>query len=209
MLSILLGHYTSAIKWKGRWYSPQSGVCCLDGAFIFFIPRSKYQINICNSILHYRELMVFGAMVIGGILSWWSEKWKMRKVFIFNSSPNVEDKGGCKWVSVDCHQSSLQSPGPRPGRDIGAKAPYPSCVISRTHPGPAPGAQFLCSNLSSLLRASLSLLFFVQSQLGYTTGGIGATNVLIMSGSCSDIGSGPWCPRRSWPCHKGCVTLTQ
>ena len=43
-----------------------SSQCCLDGAFMFFIPRSKYQINICNSILHYRELMVFGA-VIGGI----------------------------------------------------------------------------------------------------------------------------------------------
>ena len=112
------------------------------------------------------------------------------EVFIFNSSPNVEDKGVCKWVSVDCHQSSLGCPGPRPGCDIGAKAPYPSCVISRTHPGPAPGAQFLCSNLSSLLRASLSLLFFVQSQLGHTTtGGIGGTNVSIMSGSCSDIGA--------------------
>lgn len=69
--------------------------------------------------------------------------------------------------------SSVKSPMSRPrrpGRDIGAKAPCTSCVISRTRPGPALGAQFLCSNLSSLLRASLSLLFFVQSQLGYHRG---------------------------------------
>ena len=70
--------------------------CCLDGAFMFFIPRSKYQINICSSILHYRELMVFGA-VIGGILSspppMVSNVKNDLMVFIFNSSPNVEDKG--------------------------------------------------------------------------------------------------------------------
>ena len=73
-----------------------SSQCCLDGAFMFFIPRSKYQINICNSILHYRELMVFGA-VIGGIYP--SPPPMVRNVkndlmvFIFNSLPNVEDKG--------------------------------------------------------------------------------------------------------------------
>ena len=72
-----------------------SSQCCLDGIYVLY-PPVKYQIHICSSILHYRELMVFGA-VIGGIYP--SPPPMVRNVkndlmvFIFNSSPNGEDKG--------------------------------------------------------------------------------------------------------------------
>ena len=70
-----------------------------------------------------------------------------------------------EWVSGDCHQSSVRCPG----KAVMILAPKLRIHLALYHspaPDPPLGAQFLCSNLSSLLRASLSLLFFVQSQLG-------------------------------------------
>ena len=190
-----------------------SSQCCLDGAFVFFIPRSKYQINICNSILHYRELMVFGVVIVGNSFQpttngqkyekwWWCLSLIARLMLV--------------WVSArDSHQSyvrSLLRLTHTSSREYQVLAPNSRNHLA-LHPGPAPapplGSQFLCSNLSSLLRASLSLLFFVQSQLGARIPGY--------RGQCIDhVRKLLW--HWLWSmvsrvhiitCHKGCVTLTQ
>ena len=70
-----------------------------------------------------------------------------------------------EWVSGDCHQSSVRCPG-QPVMILAPKLRIHLALYHGPAPDPPLGAQFLCSNLSSLLRASLSLLFFVQSQLG-------------------------------------------